>query len=481
VIELAPPVLVERIERVDLTNTILAKTNADIEDPSSLTFMKVRVQVDATRAVTPESLQAPGQVFAGTVQDGRIDGVFEIRTARPDGAGATAFPVPAGAFDRAELQPFLRPEENIESDDRVIAARARELSAGAESCFAVVERLARWTHDNIAYAIPGGITAKRTMELRAGECGGHSRVLAAMLRSLGIPARTPMGGMYVPLYGGSFGQHMWTEVWLGEAIGWLPVDCTAGQPTFVDASHIRLSERLTAFQPRLVEVLDYAPRPAPGATAARRTDAWPWAAGDSWTYGWSAAGKDLGTEVVTYEGRSDGGHAFASRLELAGGRFVETMRTLVGDDGGVRSLNVERTAGVDKSTFAVAVAGGKARIDAVTPDGERSDSVDVPAAAFVLHNNSILHVALAASRVGRLADGAEVRVRAVHDEARSVLPMSLRGKGIENIEIGGRAVAAQAVAIDLVGIAITVHLDEQGRLVRYQQPRGEFTVELKAP
>jgi transglutaminase-like putative cysteine protease len=479
VIELAPPALVERVERVDLTNTILVKTNVYLDDPAALTFMKLRARIDTTRDITVAMLTAPGQTFAGTVVDGRIDGVFEIRPRRADGAKSPAFPVPEGAFARSELQQYLRSEENIESDDAAIAAQARQLADGATSCFQVLERLAQWAHEQIRYELPGGVTAKRTMELRAGDCGGHSRVLAAMLRSLGIPARTPMGGMYVPLLGGSFGQHMWTEVWLGDAIGWLPVDCTAGQATYVDASHIRFSETITAFKPVEIEVLEYEPKTAPPAPVARRTDAWPWKAGESWTYAWRAGGRDLGTEQVTYEGGGDGGHLFASTLELAGGKLVESVRTSVGDDGGLRSLRVERTQGAAKATIEVQVDGGKARIERRSDDGGRTDAVEVAPGTFVLHNNSIAHLAIAVQRMGPLAEGAEAKLRVLHDEERSLFPFSLRGGESTTIEVGGEQVPVQLVTASLVGIELRLHVDRQGRLVRYHQKQGDVTVELQ--
>lgn len=90
--------------------------------------------------------------------------------------------------------------------------------------------------------------------------------------------------MYCPLYGGSFGQHMWTEVYLGEAIGWQPVDCTAGETAFLDAGHIRLSDGETFFRPESIEVLDYAPKARAVADPKRRTDAYPYAPGETITY-----------------------------------------------------------------------------------------------------------------------------------------------------------------------------------------------------
>jgi len=61
--------------------------------------------------------------------------------------------------------------------------------------------------------------------------------------------------MYSTHFGGSFGQHAWTEIHMGEA-GWVAVDATAFETDYVDAGHIRLGEH-AAFQPSEMEILEY--------------------------------------------------------------------------------------------------------------------------------------------------------------------------------------------------------------------------------
>lgn len=475
------PSVVERLERVDLTGTILVRTNLDVEDPSVLTSMRLRAVIETRKDVTAEDLNVPGQRFEGTVQDGRIDGVFTIHSRRVAGEHTPPFPVPADTFAAAALRPYLLPEPDIESDDAGIAGKARELAAGAANCLEVVDRLARWAHDEIPYEIPGGGSARRTFETRRGECGGHSRVLAAMLRSLGIPARTPMGGMYVPLYGGSFAQHMWTEVWLGDAIGWLPVDCTAGQTTFADAGHIRLGDGVAPFGPKSIEVLDHEPKSAavPFDPATRRTDAWPWQVDEPFVYEWSIGGKAIGDEQVVYRGLHDGAHRFDDRVSLQDGRFVERTRTAVGADGRLVCLQVERSAGGNQETIDVTLADGVATFARKSPEGDRSHTLPVEPSVFGLHNNCTVHFAIALSRIAPLAEGARHRVRFVHSEQRSVFTMSLRVGGTEQIDVGGTRVPARVVHADLVGLPITLHVDDDGRLLRYHQQQGDVRIALQ--
>lgn len=476
---------VARLGRVDMTDLILVRTNLDIDDPSPLTFVRLRATIDTGKDVTVESLNVPGQTFTGTVEQGRVQGVFEIRPRRSDGTGSPPFPPPKDTFAAAWLRPYLVPEAEIQSDDPGIARQAKQLAAGATTCFEVVDRLARWAHDEIPYAIPGGGSAKGTFDARSGECAGHSRLLAAMLRSLGIPARTPMGGMYAPLHGGCFAQHMWNEVWLGEQIGWLAVDCTAGQSTYIDATHIRLADGVTSFGPQAVEVLDYEPKPRPvaeaSASVSRRADAYPFLVGAPMVYSWSRNGQQFGDERVTYATMPDGGHVMESSLSLANGAFQETTRTEVGDDGRLLRFHAERTEGTQQSTFDVAMVDGKAVCTKTSIDGERTDRVAADASLFPLHNNCSAHFLLPLSRYWPLPEGAEVKLRVFHTEQRSPFALTMRGGGSEAITIGGTEVQARIVQLEIAGLGITLHVDGQGRMLRFHQKQGGVTIELQQP
>jgi transglutaminase-like putative cysteine protease len=481
VVEPAPERMVDRLERADLTSAIVTKTNLDIEDPSVLTSMKVRATIECTPDVTLEGLSVPGQRFDGKVEKGVVEGVFEIRPRRSDGSGATPWPIPPGAFSAEGLRPYLAAEEGIESDDPAIGAKARELASGASTCFEVVDRLGAWIGEHVRYEIPGGFTARRVFETGKGECGGHSHLMAAMLRSLGIPARTPMGGMYIPLHGGSFGQHMWNEVYLGAAIGWLPIDVTAGQRTFVDAGHIRLMAGVTRFRPRSIEVLAYEPREAAASRPVdRATGPYPFTVGETLVYAVSVKGQAIGEDRVTYRGRQGAGHLFEGTTSLGGGHLVETTWTTVGDDGRLISFRCERKAGQDASAIEVARDGANAVITTTTSEGRNSASVGANLDVFPLHNNCTAHFAIPLSRI-TVKEGEETRIRFLHDEQKAAFWMTLRGRAPEELTMGDKTVVARVVAGSLLSLEMTFHLDERGRLLRFAQTIGDVVIELKAP
>jgi len=248
----------KQIKTASLDENIFVKANVAIPNFKELTFMKVKATIEPMGLwVTRESLNVPGQRFEGRVEENLIEGVFEIRHVRYDGRAAPPFP-PGDAYGE-ELRAYLEPGQFIESSDPVLAARAREITSGATDCWDAARRLSRWVADSINYAIPGGGTARKTYDTRSGECGAHSILLAAFCRSVGIPARVVWGCMYTPNRGGSFGQHGWSEIHMGES-GWVTVDATADEIDFVDSGHLRLGEleyASVAFNAKSMEILDY--------------------------------------------------------------------------------------------------------------------------------------------------------------------------------------------------------------------------------
>ena len=246
----------KKVEVADLDPSLTSKVGVSIPDFQAITSMKVRAVLEPFGLnVTPESLNVPGQSFTGTVENNRIVGLFEIAHEHYDGAAAPPFP-PSFNDDPA-LQEYLRPGKLVESDDPVLIEHARALTAGSGDSWEAVRRIASWVATEIQYAIPGGGTARRTFDMRAGECGSHSNLVAALSRAVGIPARVVWGCMYIPNFGGAFGQHGWNEVYMGDA-GWIPIDATANEIGYVDSGHIRIGAHeslTTALNPIETEIL----------------------------------------------------------------------------------------------------------------------------------------------------------------------------------------------------------------------------------
>ncbi|MHC4586849.1 MAG: transglutaminase-like domain-containing protein [Planctomycetota bacterium] len=250
--------VVDKIKIADMDQDIISRVNVPIADYQAISYMKVKATFEPTGLwITQEGLNVTGQRFTGSIKDNLVEGVFEIEHKRYDGSDAPAFP---SDFSKDKsLKKYLEPEKMLESDDPVLIKKAKEITKGSKDSWEAAGRLSKWVADNISYAIPGGGTARKTYDIKAGECGAHSLLLAAFCRAVGIPARVVWGCMYTPNYGGSFGQHGWSEIYMGRA-GWIPVDSTAFETDYVDSGHIRLGVYQyvsTALNPKKMEVLDY--------------------------------------------------------------------------------------------------------------------------------------------------------------------------------------------------------------------------------
>ncbi len=136
-----------------------------------------------------------------------------------------------------DLREALEPEPLIQSDDARIRDQARSITVARASWRQDPKEVARQLNRSVYNMLEKSITfsvpnAVQVLETRRGDCNEHTVLFVAMARSLGLPARTAVGLVYV---NGAFFYHAWPEVWLGE---WVAVDPTFGQIP-ADASHIR--------------------------------------------------------------------------------------------------------------------------------------------------------------------------------------------------------------------------------------------------
>ena len=137
---------------------------------------------------------------------------------------------------RAPAATYLQPSWDIPSQDAAIDAAAIEAVAGARTAEDTVRRLTTWVSRQIVTdtGATGSPTALHALRNRRGAPEGKARLLAAMARARGLPARV-VSGLAV-FQDGSY-SHVWTEVWQG---GWSAADPTFGHAP-ASASLVRLS------------------------------------------------------------------------------------------------------------------------------------------------------------------------------------------------------------------------------------------------
>ena len=131
-----------------------------------------------------------------------------------------------------EHAPFLVPAQNVNySAESNVVKKAEELSKGAATDLEKLERIYKYIVETLKYdtakaekIVAGGMTGylpkvDDTLETSKGICFDYSSMLAAMLRSQGVPAKLIKGYVAVspkPAY------HAWNEVYI-QGIGWIRI------------------------------------------------------------------------------------------------------------------------------------------------------------------------------------------------------------------------------------------------------------------
>jgi len=105
-----------------------------------------------------------------------------------------------------------------------IAAKAREIAGREENPYRQAKLIFEWIVENMHYEYPSmeDRGASKSFTRMKGDCGEFSHVFTAMMRSLGVPARSVTANWYV----GS--GHAWAEIYISP-YGWIPVDTSVAQ------------------------------------------------------------------------------------------------------------------------------------------------------------------------------------------------------------------------------------------------------------
>jgi hypothetical protein len=125
-------------------------------------------------------------------------------------------PVPAKRFPEA-----LEATSSIESKHPEIRRLARRVVGAEKGALAAATKLNTFVFHYLRKSLSTNLdSALAISRARAGDCTEHARLLVALCRSIGLPAREVGGVTWVPDLGG-FGYHAWTEIWVGR---WVTAD-----------------------------------------------------------------------------------------------------------------------------------------------------------------------------------------------------------------------------------------------------------------
>ncbi|MDQ7822603.1 MAG: transglutaminase-like domain-containing protein [Candidatus Eremiobacteraeota bacterium] len=184
-------------------------------------------------ATGKEKLARSCQSFEGAFQDGVLQGTLSSRSISLKTLPRKAFPC---EYSQDLVKQYCQPEFLVESDDSLVAAKARDIVKGAATVGEATGRLGAWVYEQVAFAYTGG-SAKATLIAMKGDWVPRTRLFIALLRSAGIPARSA-GGLLVSE--NIAGNYLWAEAYLGEEAGWVPFDVAMGQVEYFSANHLTL-------------------------------------------------------------------------------------------------------------------------------------------------------------------------------------------------------------------------------------------------
>jgi len=147
----------------------------------------------------------------------RVEGTVEVT----DLAG-----ILRGHRENVPAAAYLR-ETPATHADAALQALAREAADGASGGLDCAHRLAGAVSEAIAYrpgATAAHTTAAEALGLGEGVCQDHAQALAAVARTMGMPARYVSGYLFTDADGNAHeAAHAWAEIWV-DGLGWIGFD-----------------------------------------------------------------------------------------------------------------------------------------------------------------------------------------------------------------------------------------------------------------
>ncbi|MCA9414228.1 MAG: hypothetical protein KC944_23655, partial [Candidatus Omnitrophica bacterium] len=154
------------------------------------------------------------------------------------------------ATSPSNLKRWLETEEYIESDDPAILAKSEELMKGDRRIKHAVTVFYDFVSSGVAYKpYKGKTSAVTALKLREASCNGKNRLLVALCRSQGIPARIA-GGLVLSKKKREEAitkktTHSWTEIYINGQ--WVPFCPTNGYFAEIPAHYLELYKGDRAF------------------------------------------------------------------------------------------------------------------------------------------------------------------------------------------------------------------------------------------
>ncbi len=455
------------------------RSNVRFDDMMKVTRLEAEfeVQLIGSGPSNPDSvLSTAMQTFTGERKDDLLTGKAVVKTTKFDAKSSPPFPTET---TEESLKRWLDDGQFMEASDPDIVAKAKELTAEAKTRWDAVKSIGEWVHKEISYTIADTPSARLALETRQGDCGPHSTLMVAMLRAVKVPARLVGGLVYTPTFGGSFGQHAWVEVQMGDS-GWLAIDPTSGEFVQVSATHIKLFEGLGGVIPKKFKVQSFEPKNRSAETVVfGKAKPLAWRFGKPYVFEYRQGTSKLGAETFTLtKAKFNDKEAIEvdSKVKLKQNFFTTiSITTRLVTALNAKPFEFERDfSALLQTTHVFAHFDGDSVSAKVSGSKNLERQVDLPKNAFCSDNNLMAGFVIICSQLD-LEVGKSIRIENYHASLLQSLPLVLTPESLEMLEFGGKKV--ECFKCDVSPIKNTFWISRDGRFLRAQQ--GTLDVRLR--
>lgn len=428
----------------------------DSSDPRSLTFMVAQAVIRCPGVKDAAQLTTGNQAFYGTVEEGKVEGTFRVRSVQHD--VRPELPVAAGP----EMERWFAVDREVPG----IAEMAEETVKGLEQRWHAAHALGIKVRQAVRFEPSGPDDPREALEKGRAGSKGMTELHVLLCRSLGIPARAAIG--VVLGFDGAFRELWWSEVHMGDA-GWLSMDTALGELTFLDAAHIRLGLEgpCEVVEAGVRQRIPLPEKERPRVETIKKP--FPIDEGETHVYAYFIKDELQGTEKVRFLGGEDSLFLFESDVDLKNlkGRTV----TLAGFDGRLRSFEAD----YGKVTCTCRREGGEALCEVKSEEAVNKEAVFLPREGLFFDSYQIMHLGLLLSRL-TIEPGDVVQLGVFHPSGMRVITFQVEHKGRRGIEVKG--VTQEVNVIDLLGGSkrLTVHITDAGLILEELESGGKVKV-----
>lgn len=213
--------------------------------------VRVALPIQSDRQAIKYERESSEGAFKYTISPGRIgrwhgdklSGEHTITYSFFAQAQPDKYPLPEGdpiptAYPDA-LSEYLKPAKNIESDAPEIVAKAQELVPPGTDIRTAVQNIYNYCYASVRYVtVSGPTSALVALKLEEASCNGKNRLMVALLRARGIPARMANGLILENARKRT--THAWTEVRYGKT--WVPYCPTNGYVAEIPGTYLELAK-----------------------------------------------------------------------------------------------------------------------------------------------------------------------------------------------------------------------------------------------